>query len=1203
MFVASAALPLFTVLFGNLMEGIFNPDLDKAGDEVQKVALTFIYIGLGMWVSISTGVIVWATLALRQTLVIRKTYIEAVLSQDMSWFDKNGVEVGSSLLKETGLVQEGLGLKFANALYFLGVFVGGIVAGFVRGWVLTLVILACMPVLGVTIFLATKLLQGKGPDAYAKAGALASEFLAAIRTIKAFSLHSHAETKYAELMQLAKKQKILKASRNGMTVGFMTFGLFCAYALALWFGSTLIANKETNPQSGEPWTGGNVMSTFFAVLIGGFSVGQAAPGLQSLGEAKTASKKIWAILDRFVPIDSRSTEGKRVSLTSDISFNDVKFSYASAPDVQVLKGLTFTVPAGKFVALVGPSGGGKSTTIGLLERFYDATSGRISIGGVDIKDANVRDMRNQIGLVEQEPFLFDVSVEDNIRMGKPGATQQEVIAAAKIANAHDFITALPEGYNTRVGEGGKKLSGGQKQRVAIARAMIRNPPLLLLDEATSALDTTSERLVQEAIQAAMQGRTVIAIAHRLSTVKHADKIVVIADGLVCEEGTHDELVAREGVYAKLAHSQVLHMETPRQNAAQEQDLLDEGADSAVSIYLKKASVEEVEVASEKEAEEEDPEKKALKEKAAKSNRKRLSKFMFQSPIALTSGTIAAVVNGFLMPGFSFIFTEMIKTYFKCTPIPCTFNATETCFDGTTDENACLDDLEEEASFFSCMFVVLAVGSFIVNFLMVYSFAVVGQKMTISLRKLVFNSLLHQDMGYFDDPLNGVGVLTSRLETDCDSINSVVSFSTAVNIQNVTTLCAGLALAFAYGWELALVLLGLFPLIAGAGYMQLKFATGGKQENKQSREDAAKVISEATLGMRTVTALNAQPVLLERINKYLEQPLPAAEKQALVGGIAFGVSFFMLFFMYGCSFSLGAYLIRKGIRSGNEILKVFFALAMAAMGAGQTSGLAPDASKFTEASIAVFETIDRKPVIDEKKSGKHVSVAGNINFDSVSFAYPTRPDTMVLNKFTASFRPGTRVAVVGPSGSGKSTIIRLLQRFYNPVNPAGVTIEGNILDSIDIPDLRSQIGLVEQEPVLFSGTISENIALGRPGASQIDIEKAARQANAHDFIVGLVDGYNTVIGPGFSQLSGGQKQRIAIARTLIRNPKLLLLDEATSALDSQSETIVNDVLRACSQGRTTIVIAHRLSTIQDADMILVLDHGTLVEMGTRNTNQK
>ncbi|KAL9843258.1 ABC transporter B family member 1 [Arabidopsis thaliana] len=377
----------------------------------------------------------------------------------------------------------------------------------------------------------------------------------------AFVGESRASQAYSSALKIAQKLGYKTGLAKGMGLGATYFVVFCCYALLLWYGGYLVRHHLTN--------GGLAIATMFAVMIGGLALGQSAPSMAAFAKAKVAAAKIFRIIDHKPTIERNSESGVELdSVTGLVELKNVDFSYPSRPDVKILNNFCLSVPAGKTIALVGSSGSGKSTVVSLIERFYDPNSGQVLLDGQDLKTLKLRWLRQQIGLVSQEPALFATSIKENILLGRPDADQVEIEEAARVANAHSFIIKLPDGFDTQVGERGLQLSGGQKQRIAIARAMLKNPAILLLDEATSALDSESEKLVQEALDRFMIGRTTLIIAHRLSTIRKADLVAVLQQGSVSEIGTHDELFSKgeNGVYAKLIKMQEAAHETAMSNA-------------------------------------------------------------------------------------------------------------------------------------------------------------------------------------------------------------------------------------------------------------------------------------------------------------------------------------------------------------------------------------------------------------------------------------------------------------------------------------------------------------------------------------------------------------------------------------------------------------------------------------------------------------
>eukprot|EP00116_Pleurobrachia_bachei_P004914 sb/3465176/ len=384
----------------------------------------------------------------------------------------------------------------------------------------------------------------KEQTAYAAAGAVAEEVLGAIRTVVSFGGEKHECKRYNKEVVLCKKNGQQGGLFSGVSIGFTMLVMFGTYGLAFWFGAKQCGTAGTSP--------GDILIAFFNILIGSFAMGHAAPHFQSMAEGRGAAYSVYDTIARKSKIDhEKSDEGKKPDQCKGrIEFRNVDFFYPSRKEVQVMNGFTVTLMPGKTHALVGPSGCGKSTAVGLIERFYDVEKGEIILDGTDIREINLRWLREQIGLVGQEPVLFATTIEENIRYGREDVTHEEIVAACRKAFAHDFIMSLPDKYNSLCGERGSKLSGGQKQRIAIARALVRNPKILLLDEATSALDNESEKIVQKALEVASEGRTTLVIAHRLSTIINADKISAIVNCVILGCST---MIGNGGVTKKLAN--------------------------------------------------------------------------------------------------------------------------------------------------------------------------------------------------------------------------------------------------------------------------------------------------------------------------------------------------------------------------------------------------------------------------------------------------------------------------------------------------------------------------------------------------------------------------------------------------------------------------------------------------------------------------
>ncbi|XP_037238402.1 ATP-binding cassette sub-family B member 5 isoform X3 [Falco rusticolus] len=1177
------------------------PGIDIEG-EVTKFA--YYYVGIGCAVLILSTIQVWTFLiaATRQTARIRKKFFFAVLHQEMAWFDT--IQIGTlntRLTDDINTIHEGIGDKICIFVQFFATFLAGIIIGFVHGWKLTLVILSVSPLLAASaavwsILLAS--LTAKELTAYAKAGAVAEEILTAIRTVMAFNGQEKALAKYDANLEMARSVGVKKSITTNTSLGVSQFLTFGSYALAFWYGTKLTAEEEN-------YDIGRVLIVFFSVLIGAFSLGQAAPNLESVANARGAAYEVYQIINKKRLIDSSSKEGyKPDKLIGEIEFRNIHFSYPSRPDVKILKGLNLKVQTGKTIALVGASGCGKSTTVQLLQRFYDPVQGEITLDGRDIQTLNVKWLRENIGIVSQEPVLFATTIAENIRYGREDISDAEIEQAAKEANAFDFISRLPDKFNTIVGERGAQLSGGQKQRIAIARALARNPKILLLDEATSALDTQSESIVQAALDKARAGRTTIVIAHRLSTIRTADTIAGFEKGIVVEQGTHSELMLQKGVYYSLVMQQGCsnnvqddgtsedsedtggeeYEENYRNDLVEELTLQDSFEESVIpgrgSIRRRSSRYKSKRRSSKK--------KSSGKKKKKELEEENLPVVPYSRILALNKpewlyvllGVIAAAVSGGVHPAFAVIFGKIIGAFQETDP----------------------EKRSKNTLVLSLMFLLLGVITLAAYIIQGFMFGKAGEMLTMRLRSLSFRALLQQEVGWYDDQKNAVGVLLTRLATDASQVKGATGSRLGLMTMTVSTLLTAIVIAFVYGWQLTLLILACIPFVIATNAASVSSVSGHAAKDQKALEEAGRISTESVENIRTVASLTREEAFYERYVASLNGPYRDSLKKAPLYGFTYGVAQCANYFINAAVFRFGAWLIARCLTNFENVFIVFSSIIFAAMNVGQSASLAPDYGKARVSAQRIFQLLDRKPLIDSySEEGEKLSnFEGNIEFRNIHFVYPTRPEVQVLQGLNMKVNKGQTLALVGSSGCGKSTSIQLLERFYDPVE-GQVLADGFDTRSLHLQWLRSRLGLVSQEPILFDCSIAENIRYGDNSrtVSQEEIEEAAKAANIHTFIEKLPEKYNTRVGEKGTQLSGGQKQRIAIARALVRNPAVLLLDEATSALDTESEKIVQKALDNARQGRTCIVIAHRLTTVRTADIIAVIQNGRVVEQGTHS----
>ncbi|XP_076808833.1 ATP-dependent translocase ABCB1-like [Clavelina lepadiformis] len=1174
-----AALPVLLIFFGELTNDFVNfGSLDTASlaqvnlsDKISTNSVRFCVIAIIVWICGAIQIICWTFQAVRQTKKIRVLFFQSILRQDIGFFDVNSAgELNTRMADDIGKIQSGIGDKVSITIMNVVRTMTSFIISMVYSWKLALVVLAVSPALAISAAILYTI-GGKFTkeelDSYAKAGAVAEEVISSIRTVVAFGGQEKECERYEENLLHARKVGLKKGLVSGASLGFLFLCLFAMYGLGFWYGSTLVLAGEI--------VVGDLLTSFFSVVVGAFTLGQAGSHISEFGAGKVAAYKVFEIIDRVPPIDSESEDGYRPeNVNGEVSLNNVNFSYPSRTDLQVLNNVSFKLETGKTTALCGQSGCGKSTCVQLIQRFYDPESGAIEVDGIDIRTLNLRWLREHIGVVSQEPILFDTTIAENIKYGRDGVTDEEIEEATKQSNAYDFIMKLPDKFETMVGEGGAQMSGGQKQRIAIARAIVRDPKILLLDEATSALDTESEGVVQAALDRAAKGRTTLVIAHRLSTIRNADKIIGFHEGIAVEQGTHRELLKIEnGVYQNLVHMQSygaadnLHGEFQHNSYASKEHKKPMHRLTSAKSVKSKQTIVDIESAQDDGA-------------LPVVSFWRILAFNKSEKWFILLGCLAAAVNGGIQPIFAILFSEILAVFSE------------------TNEST----KQARITLYALLFVAVGAATFLAYLAQLSAFAKSGEELTLRLRLMSFRAVLHQEIGYFDDPANNTGALTTRLATDASKVQGATGIRLATIMQSFAALGVGLGIAFAYGWQVALLALAFVPFIAAAGILQGQLLVGQASTETKAYEKAGQVAVEGTLNIRTIASLTLEKAFHQRYVNALEIPYKKSLRKAYAFGITYGFSQCVAFFAYAACFRFGAWLVEQELIAFQNIFKVLLAVVFGALAAGQTSAYAPDYAQAKTSAARIVKLLDRVPLIDSysKRGDVPAISSGNVLFKDVQFTYPSRPDIQVLKGLTQIVCPGQTVALVGQSGCGKSTCIQLLERFYDP-SDGSVSVDGHLSNELQLSWLRSQFGIVSQEPVLFDRSIADNIRYGdnSRSADLKEVIAAAKNANIHSFIEGLPDGYDTNVGSKGAQLSGGQKQRVAIARALLRNPKVLLLDEATSALDTESEKIVQAALDAASEGRTCIVIAHRLSTVKNADVIAVIENGSVVERGTHN----
>ncbi|CAH9091287.1 unnamed protein product [Cuscuta epithymum] len=1258
---------------------------DKMFDRFTELTLAIVYIAAGVFVAGWIEVSCWILTGERQTAVIRSKYVEVLLNQDMSFFDTygNNGDIVSQVLSDVLLIQSALSEKVGNYIHNMATFFSGLVIGFVNCWQIALITLATGPFIvaagGVSNIFLHRLAENI-QDAYAEAASIAEQAVSYIRTLYAFTNETLAKYSYALSLQASLKYGILISLVQGLGLGF-TYGLaICSCALQLWVGRLLVINGKAH--------GGEIVTSLFAIMLSGLGLNQAATNFYSFEQGRIAAYRLFEMISRSS--SSVNNEGRTLgSVQGNIEFRNVYFSYLSRPEIPILSGFYLSVPSKKAVALVGRNGSGKSSIIPLMERFYDPTLGEVLLDGENIKNLKLEWLRNQIGLVTQEPALLSLSIRDNIAYGRDASFDQ-IEEAAKIAHAHTFISSLEGGYATQVGRAGLALTEEQKIKLSIARAVLSNPSILLLDEVTGGLDFEAERSVQEALDLLMLGRSTIIIARRLSLIRNADYIAVMEEGQLVEMGTHDELITLDGLYAELlkceeaaklprrlpmrnykdisafqieeslaSHSfqepssprmvkspslqrtSALHtfrasdatfnsLESPRNMSPPPEQMVENGATLDVttkepsmkrqdSFEMKLPDLPKIDVhpgnrlkpSSDPEspvsplltsdpdnershsqtfsrpnsvsydAPSKTEETKGTQEHQEPPSFCRLVELSLAEWFCAVLGSTGAALFGSFNPLLAYVIALVVTAYYRI-----------------DDKHHLENEVNKWCLIITCMGIVTVVA----NFLQHFYFGIMGEKMTERVRRMMFSAMLRNEVGWFDDEENSADNLSMRLANDATFVRAAFSNRLSIFIQDSAAVVVAVLIGMILQWRLALVALATLPVLIISAVAQKLWLAGFSKGIQDMHRKASLVLEDAVRNIYTVVAFCAGNEVMELYRLQLQKIFKKSFLHGMAIGFGFGFSQFLLF---GCNALLLWYVglsVKRGHVSLPTALKEYMVFSFATFALVEPFGLAPYILKRRKSLVSVFEIIDRVPRIepDDDSALKPPNVYGSIELKSIDFSYPTRPEILVLSNFSLKVNGGQTVAVVGVSGSGKSTIISLLQRFYDPV--AGqVLLDGRDLKSYNLRWLRNHLGLVQQEPIVFSTTIRENIIYARHNASEAEVKEAARIANAHHFISSLPHGYDTHVGMRGVDLTPGQKQRIAIARVILKNAPILLLDEASSSIESESSRVVQEALDTLIMGnKTTILIAHRAAMMRHVDNVVVLNGGRIVEEGTHDS---
>jgi ATP-binding cassette, subfamily B, bacterial len=970
-------------------------------------------------------------------------------------------------------------------------------------------------------------------------------------------------------------------------------------------------------------------STYIVQMV---SPARQLAGVLTIGQqARAGMERIFQLLDLPPAVADPPGAVELPRLRGEVTFSDVHFAYSA--EAPVLRGFDLRIHAGERVAIVGPSGSGKSTATMLVSRFYDPDGGSVLVDGHDVRDVALASLRHQVGVVFEESFLFSDSVRSNIAYGRPDATDEQIVAAARVAQAHDFITGLPRGYDTVVGERGLTLSGGQRQRIALARAIVSNPRILILDDATSAIDSKIEEAIHEGLREVMADRTTLLVAHRRSTLHLADRIVVLVDGQVVEQGQHDELLARSAVYRGLLSGIEV-----------EEDL---GIEALAARSSPSGTTESAWLA-------DSPGVGATRGPARAVGPPSIGAGLggggrggggggWRLNLAPTPELLARVAalrpvrdvarvdlqkesrheRGFNLPRLLREFRRPLLAGLVLVVLDALASLAGPILVKTGIDNGVRMDSLAVLFGASAVYLAITLADFVVEIGETFVTGRAAERIMLSLRIRIWGQMQRLSLDYYEREM--AGRIMTRMTTDVDQFESLIEnglLSALVSL--VTFVGVGIAL-LVINLELGLCALSVVVPLAIATVI---FRRKAARLYDLSRERIAIVnadFQESISGVRVSQAFVHQAETIERFRRlgrdYLESRVGA---QRLVA-----VYFPFVQFLSGIAdaivLGVGAGLIASGHLTSGALIAFILYIDLFFSPIQQLSNVF-DSWQQTRVSVnRISELMKLEPLTP---AAEHPLVPGRlrgeIDLDHVRFSYPAVPDRwdsgtrrgpkdprLLLAADALSTRPpealrgvdlhiaaGETVALVGETGAGKSTVMKLLARFYDP-DQGAVRVDGLDLRALDLHEFRRQLGYVPQEAFLFTGTIRENIAYGNPEAGNDAVEAAARAVGAHDFIADLPGGYLHELLERGRSLSSGQRQLIALARAELVDPAILLLDEATSNLDLSTESRVADAMQRVSRQRTTVIIAHRLQTARAADRIVLLHNGEIAEVGSHD----
>ncbi|KAJ5682430.1 hypothetical protein N7462_005595 [Penicillium macrosclerotiorum] len=1025
---AGIPFPLLGIVFGDLINDLNTATCSNSSstdrnvaDGVQQKVLYTIYITIANFCFIYIHCSCWSYISERIARRYRRHYFKSIIRQEAGYIESLPAgDVLCRLASDIEVVQSGTSEKVGLVISTLSYFVTSYIVAFIKVPTIAGMLVSVVPCYFLMSYAGgyfIKKYSASISERVSAATSIAASSLSHLTLVHAFNSNDRLERLFSGHLSESRIDALKKAGTHACQIGFLYFVAYSANSLAFWEGSRLIANSVETGGTGT--SVGAVYTVIFVLIDASFILSQVAPFVHIFASAAGASERLLSVINRRSKIDGTSGTGdKSISFSSmEITFRDVHFSYPSRPEVPVLKGVSFTIQARKHTAIVGPSGSGKSTIMALLERFYDPTTGEICIGGQAIRALNVKYLRGNIGFVQQEPSLLDLSILENIAYGLVASAAEEhkalatfildstlsnlakeirsgmleknvlekydpkvseivklVRKAANESNSLTFIDALPHGFATNAGSSGNLLSGGQKQRIALARALVREPALLILDEATAALDSTSERLIQDALAKVAERVTIVSIAHRLATAKDAHSIVVFKEGQVVQQGSHAELVAEGGTYAEMVKLQNLGKmglaNPPTQDpiceaqddtnktfiAAEKHNFLDTGSTDITDEALPTYTVEPQDKGIGKE--QEAKKKINSSKKTAKRSRWFTTKVVFSLVRPdmgyITLGLAMSVVIGGSYTAEAVIFGHTVGSLSPC---------------------AGSDSIRNSGQLYGLLFFVMALVELFTNVIGGCAFGWAADKILYRIRVLSLRSLLDQTIQWHGMSNRTPGILITYITGDATALSSITGTTIGLLLAMAVNLIAGIVVSFAIAWKIAIVLLPTIPVLLASGMMKLRTQAQFAERHQKAFAKATAITVEAVDNIRVIAAFSLEKQSYSVYERALHAPYQETLRSIAIGNVFLAFAFSVSNLVYALAYWWGTKQIVAGLYSQTQFFIVLPALLFSTQSCGQMFALAPDISKAGIAASNIAELLTTRSVDEELNIGTSGKIKG------------------------------------------------------------------------------------------------------------------------------------------------------------------------------------------------------------------------------------